>query len=138
MEEIKMWKSNDGGIYPTKEECKERDDRILIENEVDEFLKGAIDKSVANYTKSSQRDAFILHWAKLKKFFGSGGGADEGMQKFIYGLCISALHAGNESHKQWFVEEILKLVVEDIEETHSRYEWERGVKPPDPPDEEEI
>lgn len=132
MKEIKMYEDNKGGIHKTATEAERCDTKLKVDVEVSEFLKER-SKDSPGYSIASHKEALAAHWEHLKKWFGSGGAADEGVQKMIYGLCMGGLDTEGETHKQWFLEEILKLLVEDIEETHSRYEWLRGTEPPTPP-----
>ncbi len=131
MKPIKMWETEDGSIFKDKEEGARHEAKIKISNEVAKFLKERLKSSPA-YSINSHKDVLVMHWKQLKKWFEGGGPADEGMQAIIYGLCMGGLDTEGETHKQWFLEEILKLLVDDVEETHSRYEWLRGTEPPYP------
>lgn len=132
MKRIEMWETSDGGIHKTKEGATRCETKLKVIGEVAKFLKKELEAS-PGHSISSHKDMLIMHWEQLRKWFGAGGPANNDTQKMIFALCIGGLDTEGIAHKQWFLEEILKLVVEDIEETHSRYEWMKGEEPPTPP-----
>lgn len=47
----------------------------------------------------------------------------------IQGLCYNALRTDGVHHKQWFLEEILKLVSTPVEYERVKDEWQPGIAP---------
>ena len=45
----------------------------------------------------------------------------------IISLCHTALMIDGGHHKQWYLEEILKKVVDNFTELKEQYEWEDGI-----------
>lgn len=123
MKKIEMWKCSDGSIIQDEQEAQKHENNLTIRKEVEDYLDETMG-DVADYTRNSQREPLILHWNKLKKYFLSG---DLGKSKDMYNIIMDGLQKEDVGYKQWCLEELLKLVVEDFDETLNRYNWDRGV-----------
>ena len=44
-------------------------------------------------------------------------------------LAIDALMEDGGHHKQWYLEEILKVLGQDVEELREEYDFEKGIAP---------
>ena len=48
----------------------------------------------------------------------------------IYNLCLKALHTDGSHHKQWYLEQILKEVLNiDLKDFKKENDWEEGIAP---------
>lgn len=130
-EEIKMYRCKDGRTYEDKDEAERHDTRLKIEKKVMNYLDFALNDKVANHTRSSLKDVFVDHWTKIQEYLKTKTGYD----KEIFDLCIDGLMMQKIEHKQWYLEQILSLVVDDIGETRQRFNWTMALKP-EKPDEE--
>ncbi len=119
-EKVEMYKCADGHLFDTKEAADKHDQKLDRQQEVDDFLQG--DQS--GYTRSGQKEILIPLWDLLRGHF-----KDSDIQRKIYNHCIDALMMEDPDHKQWFLEIVLSLVVDDFEETKARFNWRPSAEP---------
>ena len=50
-------------------------------------------------------------------------------QHQIRDFILEALTTGGSHHKQWYLEELLKMFVIDFNRFKNKYQWEEGIAP---------